>query len=49
MKKLAAVLEVLAAFLCIFFAIFIIRLTLAWAWQRNVLKYEFINSGLMYT
>ena len=46
MKKVSAVLEVLAAFALVFLLIWIFRITPYWEWQRTYLKHEFMNSTL---
>jgi len=47
MKKVAAVLEVLAAFALVFLLIWLFRITPSWEWQRAYLKHEFVNSALL--
>lgn len=46
MKKVAAVLEALAAFALVFLLIWLFRITPSWEWQRAHLKHEVVNSAL---
>lgn len=48
MAKVKAFTEVLAVFALTFLAIFAVRLTPVWSWQRSHFGYEFINSALMF-